>query len=187
MRVAAALARIIESNFHIVLPRCLAFITARLLCWVQFCGIVMCEPQPEQWKNDAVCASCVCVGLLPGCGAIWSGVRICDKLQIYLGGAHCSIPLPLRQNAQCWLGCQMLAWVAGSGKIKTRSPKSPAKKIFVSCLICCYDGPAWLKAPSRTCGADDTAETAFCFVPAAIETWTALHLAPLNKMKLLTG
>lgn len=126
-----ALARIIESNFHIILPRCLAFITARLLCWVQFCGIVMCEPQPEQWKNDAVCASCVYVGLLPGCGTIWSGVRICDKLQIYLGGAHWCIPLPLLQNAQCWLGCQMLTWVAGFGKIKRHAAQNHQQKDFL--------------------------------------------------------
>lgn len=104
----------------------------------------MCEPQPEQWANGTVCASCVYVGLLPGCGTIWSGVRICDKLQIYLGDAHWCIPLPLRQNAQCWLGCQMLTRVAGSGKIKRHGAQNHQQKDF------CFLPHLLLRWPSMT-------------------------------------
>lgn len=48
-----------------------------------------CDVRTAGSSRCCVRVSHVCgVGLLPVDGTIWNGVRICDKLQIYLGVAH---------------------------------------------------------------------------------------------------
>lgn len=90
--------------------------------------------------------------------------------------------------------CTMLAWVPNVDSSswlwqdqKTRSPKSPAKRFLFLASSVVTMAEHDLKRRLGICGADDAAETAFCFVPAVADKRTALHLAPLNKMEPLTG
>lgn len=101
---------------------------------------------------------CVCVGLLPVGGSIWNGVRICDKLQIYLGVAHWRIdwaPCDRTRNAGCGARRWLSSWLRRDQKL--RSPKSLAKTFLflASSVVMMAQHDLKKLAASQICGAED--------------------------------
>lgn len=152
-------------------------------------AVLWCENRGKQPVLCA-CIACVRVGLLPVDGTIWNGVRICDKLQIYLGVAHWRIdwaPCDRMRNA----GSGVRSWLSSfRARSEDAQPKITSKNLFLalSVIMMAQHDLKEVDAVSDPWCWQRWKKKIFFFVgPAVTETWNSAHLAPLNKIRPLTG
>lgn len=144
-----------------------------------------CDVRTAGSSRCCVRVSHVCgVGLLPVDGTIWNGVRICDKLQIYLGVAHWRID---------WAPCDRMrnassgerSWLSSSQARSEDAQPKITSKIFLflalSVIMMAQHDLKEVDAVSDPWCWQRWKKKKFFVGSAVTEMWTSSHLALWTK------